>query len=240
MNTIAFTHPHKPGMVAHRGVSGLETENTNAAFVAAGNRSYVGIETDVHRTVDGKFVIIHDDRTGRVAMDDLAVEQSTYDTLRGLLLKQTDGVKGRTDIRIPNLAEYLGICRHYEKTAVLELKNPMAEADIGEICRIAEESGWLAHIIFISFDFQNLVFLRRFHPEQPVQFLTTSCDAALIEKLKAHGMDLDLHFGAATKEVVAACQAAGITVNVWTVDTVEDAARMADCGVDYITSNILE
>lgn len=109
MNTIAFTHPHKPGMVAHRGVSGLETENTNAAFVAAGNRSYVGIETDVHRTVDGKFVIIHDDRTGRVAMDDLAVEQSTYDTLRGLLLKQTDGVKGRTDIRIPNLAEYLGI-----------------------------------------------------------------------------------------------------------------------------------
>ena len=30
-------------MVAHRGVSGLEKENTASAFVAAGNRSYFGI-----------------------------------------------------------------------------------------------------------------------------------------------------------------------------------------------------
>lgn len=37
-------------MIAHRGLSGIEKENTNAAFVAAGNRSYFGIETDVHKT----------------------------------------------------------------------------------------------------------------------------------------------------------------------------------------------
>ena len=40
MNTTKFTNPNKPLMIAHRGVSGLETENTNAAFVAAGKRSY--------------------------------------------------------------------------------------------------------------------------------------------------------------------------------------------------------
>ena len=45
-------------MIAHRGVSAMETENSNAAFVAAGNRTYWGIETDVHRTKDGKFIII--------------------------------------------------------------------------------------------------------------------------------------------------------------------------------------
>ena len=50
-------------MVAHRGVSGLEKENTMAAFVAAGNRSYWGVETDVHRTSDGKMVVIHDGDT---------------------------------------------------------------------------------------------------------------------------------------------------------------------------------
>ena len=32
----------------------------------------------------------------------------------------------------------------------------------------------------------------------------------------------------------------GIEVNVWTVDTIEEAQRVTDCGVDYITSNILE
>ena len=37
-------------MVAHRGLSGIETENTSSAFVAAGNRSYFGIECDIHVT----------------------------------------------------------------------------------------------------------------------------------------------------------------------------------------------
>ena len=53
-------------MVAHRGLSGLEKENTCAAFVAACNRAtYFGVETDVHRTADGQFVIFHDDNTAR-------------------------------------------------------------------------------------------------------------------------------------------------------------------------------
>ena len=43
-----------------------------------------------------------------------------------------------------------------------------------------------------------------------------------------------------TPENVAACHEAGIQVNVWTVDTPEDAQRVMACGVDYITSNILE
>ena len=55
-------------MVAHRGLSGLERENTCPAFVAAANRSYFGIETDVHKTADGKFVIIHDETTERVSL----------------------------------------------------------------------------------------------------------------------------------------------------------------------------
>ena len=48
-------------MVAHRGVSGLELENTNAAFVVAGNRTYYGIETDVHVTKDEQIAVFHDD-----------------------------------------------------------------------------------------------------------------------------------------------------------------------------------
>ena len=49
MNTVKFEHKNTL-VVAHRGLSGLETENTVTAFVAAGNRSYYGIETDMRRT----------------------------------------------------------------------------------------------------------------------------------------------------------------------------------------------
>ena len=53
MDTIHLKQEGKPLMIAHRGVSGLEKENTMPAFVAAGNRSYYGIETDIHKTADG-------------------------------------------------------------------------------------------------------------------------------------------------------------------------------------------
>ena len=86
MNTTKFVHPRKPLMVAHRGVSGLETENTHAAFVAAGNRSYYGIETDVHVTSDGKYVAFHDDETRRLAAEDVIIEQTDFATLRNMIL----------------------------------------------------------------------------------------------------------------------------------------------------------
>ena len=80
MDTLKF-NKNNVKVIAHRGLSGIETENTNSAFVAAGNRSYWGIETDVHKTVDGVYVVFHDDNTGRVANKDLVVEEATYKEL---------------------------------------------------------------------------------------------------------------------------------------------------------------
>ena len=60
MDTLKMKHNGTVRMIAHRGVCGLERENTAAAFVAAGNRSYFRIETDIHETADGKFIIPDD------------------------------------------------------------------------------------------------------------------------------------------------------------------------------------
>ena len=114
MDTLRLQNP-KPKIIAHRGQSGLEMENTCSAFVAAGNRTHFGIETDVHVTADGQFIIIHDDSTKRVALDDMAVENTTFETLRSLRLCDTDGKRGRKDLVLPSLEEYIQICKKYEK-----------------------------------------------------------------------------------------------------------------------------
>lgn len=240
MNTVKITNPGKPLMVAHRGLSGLETENTCAAFVAAGNRSYFGIETDVHRTRDGKYVVFHDDTTGRLAAENVVVEETDYEVLRDMLLKQKDGAFGRTDIRIPSLQEYIAICKKYEKIAVLELKNHFDKEDVFEILEIIEDFGYLDQTIFISFDYDNLVFVKEKLPGQPVQFLTGQCDEALVKKLAECGMDLDLYYKGMTPELARICRRYGVKINCWTVDSVEDADYLIECGVEYITSNILE
>ena len=240
MKTVKFEHQRKPRMVAHRGVSGLETENTCAAFVAAGNRSYYGIETDIHRTLDGHYVAIHDGSTGRVGEVDLVVEETDWQTLRSLVLRQPNGEPGRFDLRIPTLQEYIEVCKKYEKICILELKGLYSRENIAEICRIIESLGYLDKVIFIAFDFENLVRVTQLYPQQKVQFLTGECDEALAKKLASLGMDLDIYFAGFNTETAERCRRYGIEVNCWTVDKVEDAARMADLGVAYITSNILE
>ncbi|MBQ5973613.1 MAG: hypothetical protein IJL69_05375 [Oscillospiraceae bacterium] len=238
-DTIRFARRNAV-MIAHRGLSGIETENTAAAFVAAGNRSYGGIETDVHRTADGQFVVIHDDRTGRVSDADLPVEETEFAVLRQLTLHRPGETASRWDLRIPTLDEYLALCRTYGKLAVLELKNRFSPEDVGRICARAGASGWLEHVIFISFCLENLTDLRRLLPDQPVQFLTGEGNEALLDRLQALGFGLDLHYPALTEELAAACRRRGIPLNVWTVDDPADAERLDRWGVDFITSNILE
>ena len=239
MDTIKI-NSGKTLMVAHRGMSGIEKENTFAAFVAAGNRNHYGIETDVHVTVDGKFVCIHDDTTGRVAIDNLVVEESTFDTLRNLLLTDVDGKKGRTDLRIPTLQEYIQICRKYDKVAVLELKNHFPEEDVIRIIEIIQQEGYLSNVIFISFDFENMLTIRRLLPKQRAQYLTVKYSEELVEQLVNERLDLDILHEALTKENIEYMHSRGIAINCWTVDDPARGEELASWGVDFITSNILE
>lgn len=241
MNTIRIDRKHVK-MVAHRGVSGLECENTSAAFVAAGNRSYYGIETDVHVTADGHFVVIHDDKTGRVSNVNLVVEESTREALSKVQLYS----RGRTvsptrrDLVIPDLADYIRICQDYGKIPVLELKNRIQTEDIRRMVALIREIGYLEETLFISFDWDNMVDLRQLLPAQKLQFLIGEWDDALPARLKEHCMDLDIYYKSMTAERVALLHEMGIDVNVWTCDDPAEAEKLIGWGVDYITSNILE
>lgn len=241
MNTIALDHAQVK-MIAHRGLSGIERENTNAAFVAAGNRSYFGIETDVHRTGDGQFVIIHDESTQRISagVHQIDVEHSPLSIAREITLPDLDG-EVRGDLRIPTLAEYIRICKKYEKICVLELKNPFAREDIRAIVDIIRSLEYLEHVIFISFSLENCVILREMLPRQPIQWLTSKpIDEDLIQTLCQHRFDLDTDYKYLTKDIVARLHEAKIQVNCWTCNDPEDGARLVQMGVDFITTNILE
>ena len=234
-------HVNLPGvkMVAHRGVSGLERENTCSAFVAAGNRSYFGVETDIHRTADGRYIVFHDDNLVRLLGDERVVEEMTFDELRALRLTDLDG-NARGDLLLPTLEEYVHICKKYDKDCVLEIKNHFEPEDIDNVIAIIREIGWLERTVFISFDLPNMICIREKLPQQRAQYLVSTFGDDLLDILKGHHLDLDIKYSSLSAEQVRACHEAGIEVNVWTVNEAADAERLAGYGVDYITSNILE
>lgn len=229
----------KPAMIAHRGLSGLERENTCAAFVAAGCRSYYGIETDIHRTADGKYIVYHDDNLARLMNDPRVVETMNFEELRALRLRDHDGNE-RGDLVMPSLEEYIRVCKKYDKGSVLEIKNHFEPEDIDRVIEIIRAEGWLERTIFISFDRANMICIREKLPQQRAQYLVSTFDEEVLAMLKAYRLDLDMDYRNVTRAVVEACHAAGAAVNVWTVNTLEDARNMAACGVDFITTNIVE
>lgn len=240
-NTLKIANHGNTKIVAHRGLSGLERENTCSAFIAAANRSYFGIETDVRRTVDGYYVLQHDANTSRNCIDCLEPEKSTFHALRSLRYKDKDESFDRGDLMMPTLAEYVKICRDYGKVGVLELKGLFTEEMAKDVVDIISKLGYLEGIIFISFEWESIVNIRKVYPESVCQFLTHKIDPmTIIDKLVENKFDIDANFHDLTAENVKALKDKGIVVNCWTVDTVEDAERLIGYGVDQITSNIVE
>ena len=229
-------------MVAHRGLSALERENTCAAFVAAGVRSYFGIETDVHVTADGKYLICHDHDLKRVSGGvELNIETNRFDLLQSVPLLDTDGVSYRSDLFPPALEDYVLICRKYGKESVLELKGLIEEKHVAGIAATVRDLGHLDRTTFISFTRENLVSLRKVCPEAKMQLLDGGqLKPDDLDFMKLYHAGADFYWKCATKELVDAVHAEGLEFNVWTVDDPAVAAQMIDLGVDYITSNILE
>ena len=242
MNTIKID---KQGvrMIAHRGVSGLETENTLAAFIAAGNRSYWGIETDVHVTADGNLILIHDSNTARVADREMVVEESLFEDLRALQVKDryhNDDLRG--DLCLPSLEEYIRICKKYEKEAILELKEAFALEDIKKVIQVFRAEDYLDHVVFISFCLQNLIYVRGLLPDCRAQYIMKKITETEFEAMKQYRLDLDMDCRkmALTREWIDRMHGEGLRVNGWTVDNAADAQTLISWGIDYITTNILE
>lgn len=240
MDSIKVLKSKDVKMIAHRGLSGIERENTINSFIAAGNKSYFGIECDVHVTSNGKYLIYHDDNTGRLCNEDLIIEKTDDITLRNLKMKDPNEETWSDILKMPTLVEYLQIVSRYEKMAIIELKNHMLEKNIKEIIDICEKNYSLNKIVFISFDYENLITVRKLLPQQKLFYLTDYYNDKLIEKLKKYQLNLDIYYELLTEQRVKKLHENDIEINCWTVDEIKKAEELIQWGVDNITTNILE
>ena len=227
-------------MIAHRGLSGLYLENTVPSFEAAGKRSFYGIETDVHVTKDGKFIVTHDDDLKRIAGLDFIIEDTDYETLRALRFQDPYGGENAVNAYLPSLDEYISICKRYDKQAILELKDSIPKEMFLDVVEKTKKLGWYERVTFISGAAQSLAYLHKNYPEAEAQLICGYCTDEQIQFAIDNGLDADLNLYHLTKEKIQRLKDAGRKVNCWTINTLEHAKQMQELGVDMITTNILE
>ena len=237
-------------IVGHRG-SQWGVENTRAAFINGAEAGAWALECDVRVTADGTFVISHDDSYKRLGGPETKIANMTTESV--LSTRLTSKRNGITYAATPcTLSEFLDICNEYHVVPVVEIKvcsnihsNTKAENEpvfdgIPALINLIDQKGLSDRVVIISFMPGVVDFINRHYPDITVQVLAGDKDGPIedwVDWCIEHKMDLDVVHTIITDEAVSRMHDAGLKVNVWTVDKLEDFLRVKAMGVDYITTN---
>lgn len=104
----------KSDVVGHRGVAGLELENTIPGFEKAIALGVKTIEFDIRETLDGQFILCHDRSLRRVSDSTVQVNSVTYATLQTISLHNNS--------HVPLLRDVLNLARKHKIAVIVELK----------------------------------------------------------------------------------------------------------------------
>ena len=226
--------------VAHRGFKFFETENTLEAFQYAMDvESCYGIETDVYKTIDDHFVLIHDNDLSIITNKKYKtkVNKSTLREIKTILLPNKNGEYDGNERRIPTLKEGLELIKTSSKVLFLEFKEDFNNDDIKKIIDIIVDNGMLDRVVFISFFKNVLLRVRNVLPKQKCMLLLNKFDNKSLEFAKINNIGLDINFEKLSKINILKILENKVLLNVFTVNNLMNAKELSDLGIDLLTSD---
>ena len=231
----------KTQLISHSGYKGgVQWPNTCAAFIISGTKEYYGIETDMHETKDGRFILRHNIDVPNNDGDMINIPETDFAELRKIRMIDRDGETVREDYFLPSLEEYIHICRAYDKQAILELKSVRDIANLANVVAIVRKMDWYERTTFISFNRDYLLFIREKYPDTSAWLLSGVGDDETLDFIIKHRLGANLQFKCVTKEKVDKLHAHGLPVGTYTVNKLDLAETLISWGVDYITTDIIE
>jgi glycerophosphoryl diester phosphodiesterase len=251
-------HPYfdvpTPTVIGHRGASGERPENTLSAFERAVEQGAVVLETDVHRTRDGAFVLIHDDlleRTtdgrGRVAEHSLA-ELRALDA--GARFSPDGGgfpFRGR-GVRIPTLEElFEAFPRQHLNVEIKEHDAALIEGVASAVRKAGREDS----VLLAAAEDPIMRDLRAHLAHSGVRTAVGASAGDVLAFVRAAldgvppppgpmALQVPPGFGGrdlVTPRFVEHAHAHGLAVHVWTINDPAEMHRLLDLGVDGIMSD---
>ena len=231
-------------IVAHRGASAIEAENTLPAFEAALAAGADAVEFDVRLTSEGVPVVMHDPDVSRTTDGAGLVRDMTLAEIKRLAIRTASG--GSTEV--PTLAEALS-CLSGRAAADIEIKNIPGEPDFDpDRERVVEAivaalDGAEDDVLLSSFNPFSLAKARELAPGVITGLLTgQGVDAgAAMGFARERGDAWILPF---VEEVLGAgdpfieeAHGAGLLVGTWIVDDPDLAAALMLKGIDALATN---
>ncbi|MCX5138512.1 MULTISPECIES: glycerophosphodiester phosphodiesterase family protein [unclassified Streptomyces] len=213
--------------IGHRGVMGVEPENTLRSFVHAEQAGMDLIELDLHLSKDGALAVMHDADVDRTTDGKGPIAEKTLAELREL-----DAGQGE---RVPVFEEVLDAVR---SPLQAEIKDVAAARTLAEVMRRRD---LVERVEVISFHDEAIAEIAQLVPGVRTALVASRWGDDVVDRAKAVGATrLVLNVRRITLELVEKAHAEGLTVVGWVVNT-QDHLRLArGLGLDGATTDFPE
>ncbi|OUR97487.1 hypothetical protein A9Q84_12295 [Halobacteriovorax marinus] len=211
-------------MLGHRGAGGEKPENTLMGFRYALELGVKAIELDIHLSLDGRMMVIHDDTVDRTTNGTGSVKEINSDELRSL-----DAGFGET---IPFLEEVLDLYEEFNFTLFIEIKSFGCEKLLVELIKGRE---LYQKVVTISFNHRIVKKVKELDGKMKTACLIYGLPVNavdIIESAKADGLSISV--STVDQALVNLCHHHDYKVAVWNVNEKEKLAHFLKMGVDYI------
>lgn len=213
----------RPTVIAHRGASGYEYENSRAAFRRAVMLDADGVELDIHATRDGGIVVHHD------------AEVPGVGPIAQLSLSEARCVRLRNGESMPVLSEILELVG--DRDVWVEVKS-LPTAHDAAFLAILDRGPAPTRYAIHSFDHRIVHRLGEARPGLKRGILLSAYLRDPVSVMRAAGATvLWQEWQQVDQELVNRVHEAGGTVIAWTVNELGDLDRMTRLGVDGLCGN---
>ncbi|MFE0193560.1 glycerophosphodiester phosphodiesterase [Streptomyces sp. NPDC048595] len=213
--------------IGHRGIMGVEPENTLRSFVRAEHEGLDVIELDLHLSKDGALVVMHDADVDRTTDGAGPIAERTLAELREL-----DAGQGE---RIPVFEEVLEAVK---APLQAEIKDVAAAQALAEVMRSRDLTG---RVDVISFHDEALAAIRTLLPGVRTALVGSRYGADVVDRAQAVGASmLSLNIRRLTLELVERAHAAHLKVLGWTVNTHDQLRLARGLGLDGVVTDMPE
>ncbi len=217
---------HEPLVIGHRGAAAYALENTALSFRRAIELKVDFIEFDVRESLDGEFIIIHDNHLGRISP-----RRDVVCKTHSAVLKRIDLYQGQRLLTLPEafqiIPEHIGL--------MVELK---ALRSVPQLVRIIDGELNSRRLLITSFDLALLLKVQACSQEVPLGVVSRVPDK--VSKARGMGVtfsDVCLDFQCMDLPLMSLLRRRSYRVFAWTADRPKDIKRMLDLHVDGIISN---
>ncbi|WP_210571355.1 glycerophosphodiester phosphodiesterase family protein [Streptomyces sp. GESEQ-4] len=213
--------------IGHRGVMGIEPENTLRSFVAAEQAGLDVIELDLHLSKDGALVVMHDADVDRTTDGTGPIAEKTLAELRAL-----DAGRGE---RVPVFEEVLDAVKCPLQA---EIKDEAAARALSEVMHRRD---LLARVEVSSFHDEAIAEIARLVPGVRTALIASRYGTDIVDRaVEAGARTVCLNIRRLTLEIVEHARKADLRIIGWVVNTQDHLRLVRALELDGATTDYPE